>query len=39
VQNLGISKKHLKENSLNMQKPEAPLYPVEDLNGIIPVDH
>lgn len=26
-------------NTMKMREPEAPLYPSEDLNGIIPVDH
>ena len=38
VQNLSTTNSFA-ENTRNMIKPEEPLYPKEDLNGIIPVDH
>jgi len=38
VANLGV-KSHLKENMQNRQRPEAPLFDSDELNGIIPVDH
>ena len=30
---------HFEKNSESRIEPKAPLYPDEDLNGIIPVDH
>jgi len=38
VSNLGV-KTHLADNSHNRIRPYAPLFPAEELNGIIPVDH
>ena len=37
VHNLNMSS-HYAENTVNMHQPERPLFPTEDLNGIIPVD-
>jgi 3-methylcrotonyl-CoA carboxylase beta subunit len=38
VQNLN-TKTSYAENTMNIVEPEEPLYPKEDLNGIIPVNH
>ena len=38
MQNLSTTNS-FQENTRNMIEPEEPLYPKEDLNGIIPVDH
>ena len=38
VANLGV-KNFLNENKHNRLRPEEPLFPADELNGIIPVDH
>lgn len=38
VANTGV-KSYLKQNQHNRLRPEAPLFPADELNGIIPVDH
>jgi acetyl-CoA carboxylase carboxyltransferase component len=38
VANLGV-RSHLEENKHNRIRPEQPLYDINELNGIIPVDH
>ena len=38
VANLGV-KNYFNENCHNQIKPEEPLFDVDELNGIIPVDH
>jgi len=38
VQNIKMET-HLEKNSESRVEPQAPLFPEEDLNGIIPVDH